>query len=198
MKRILTLTTAALLLLGTAAIAQPGQCGKHCQADRGMGKGMAPGAGMHQGMGMRGHGRMMDAGPGHILRMAEELKLTDQQKEKIQSMLTSFQVEQIDRQAELKKAQVRMADLRRNDKAADTEVMAAIDEIASLRANMQKMQYRHHQSIKAVLTDKQQEQLKTMRMERMHRFWDDDEDDDMGSPEPPEAPRAPRGPHGSN
>lgn len=192
MKRVFTLTAAALLLMGTIAMAGPGQCGKNCQSDCGMGKGM--GQGMGQGMGMRGHGRMMQGdGFGRILMMAEELQLTDQQKEKIQAMMTSFKIERIDRQAEIKKARVRMADLRRNDKAAETEVMAAIDEIARLRADMQKMQYRHQQSIRSVLTDKQQDQLKTMRTQRMHRFWDDDDNEDEDGPASPRAPRGPRG-----
>lgn len=200
MKRVLALTTAALLV-ATVAIASPGKCGKSCRMSGEMGKGM----GMHEGM--RGPGMMMHgdgAGMGHILMMAEELQLTDQQKEKFQALRTAHQMERIDREAELKKARVRMGDLRRNDNAAEADVMAAIDEMARLRADMQKMQYRHHQAFRAILTDKQQQQLKEMRLERMHRNWDfdddddDDEDDDGDTPEPPRAPRAPRPPRGGN
>ncbi len=197
MKRLLALTIA-LLLVATAAMAGPGNCGKSCQMSGEMGKGM----GMHQGM--RGQGMMMrgdGAGMGHLLMMAEELQLTDQQKEKIHALMTAHQMERIDRQAELKKARVRMADLRRNDNAVEADVMAAIDEMAKLRAEMQKMQYRHHQAVRTILTDKQQEQLKGMRFERMHRNWgwdDDDDDDDDDTPEPPRAPRAPRSPRGGS
>ncbi len=203
MKKTLFLIGALILVAGMVAYAGPGKCGKNCQANCEMGKGMGPGngPGMGHGMGMRGHrGMERGEGIGRLLMMADELQLTDQQKEKIQTLVSSFRLEQIDRRAAIQKAQVKMADLRRNDKASESEVMAAIDEMAKLRADMAKMQYRHHQSVRAVLTDKQQEQLKTMRFERMHRNWDDDEDDDdedghdMPTPTPPQAPR---GPHGS-
>lgn len=201
MKKTLLLIGALILVAGMVAYAGPGKCGKNCQANCEMGKGMGPGngqgmgQGMGRGMGMRGHrGMERGDGIGRLMMMADELQLTDQQKEKIHTLISSFRLEQIDRRAAMQKAQVKMADLRRNDKASEAEVMAGIDEMAKLRADMAKMQYRHHQSVRAVLTDKQQEQLKTMRMDRMHRNWDDDEDDDDDMPTPPQAPR---GPHGS-
>jgi Spy/CpxP family protein refolding chaperone len=202
MKKTLLLIGALILVAGMVAYAGPGGYGRNCQANCEMGKGMGPGngqgmgQGMGRGMGMRGHrGMERGDGIGRLMMMADELQLTDQQKEKIHTLMSSFRLEQIDRRAAMQKAQVKMADLRRNDKASEAEVMAGIDEMAKLRADMAKMQYRHQKAVHAVLTDKQQEQLKTMRMDRMHRNWDDDEDDEED--DMPTPPQAPRGPHGS-
>jgi Spy/CpxP family protein refolding chaperone len=191
MKRILTLTTAALLLLGTAAIAQPGD-GPHAgrPGRMAMKHRMGMERRMHQGM-------MHRDGAGHLLMMAEELKLTDQQIDKLETMMSDFRSQQIDRQAAVKKARLRLSDLQRKDNSAETDVLRAIDEHARLRADIAKARYQHMRTMHNVLTTEQQAELKEMRFERMHRFWDDDDDEDEfeapEAPEPSEAPRAPRG-----
>lgn len=224
MKKALLLTTALLLLIGVAVYAGPGKCGKNCQANcemsagpgmgQQMGHGMAPRA--KAGRGMRGHG-MMQRGDGaqRLLMLADKLELTDAQKTKIQDMMTSFRLEQIDRRAAMQKAQVRMADLRHNEKATEAQIFAAMDELAKLRLDMQKAQYRHREAMQNVLTDKQKTQLKEMRQDRMQGmgrmpgmgrmgdmqgYWEGEDDfdmddlDDLDSPEPPDAPEAPVAP----
>jgi Spy/CpxP family protein refolding chaperone len=134
MKKTLLLIGALILVAGMVAYAGPGGYGRNCQANCEMGKGMGPGngqgmgQGMGRGMGMRGHrGMERGDGIGRLMMMADELQLTDQQKEKIHTLMSSFRLEQIDRRAAMQKAQVKMADLRRNDKASEAEVMAGID-----------------------------------------------------------------------
>ena len=213
MKKALLLTTALLLLVGVVVYAGPGDCGRNCQANcemgAGMGQGMGAGMAPHAkaGHGMRGPGKMgRGDGAQHLLMLADKLELTDAQKTKIQDMMTSFRLEQIDRRAAMQKAQVKMGDLRRNDKATESQIFAAMDELAKLRLDMQKAQYRHRTAIQNVLTDKQKADLKEMRMDRMqgmgrmpgmgrmggmHPFWGvdddegDDEDDAQGTPAPP-------------
>lgn len=214
MKKTLLFTTALLLLIGVAVYAGPGGYGKNCQANCEMGAGPGMGAGQGMGMGhgmaprakagrgMRGHG-MMQRGDGaqRLLMLADKLELTEAQQFKIQEMMTTFRLEQIDRRATLQKAQVKMSDLRRNDKATESQIFAAMDELARLRLDIQKAQYRHREAMQNVLTDKQKADLKELRMDRMqgmrgmpgmgrmggmHGYWqgDDEDDDAEGTPAP--------------
>jgi Spy/CpxP family protein refolding chaperone len=145
--------------------------------------GGGPGCGMHQGM--RGRGGLGDGmGVQMILRHADDIKLTDEQKDKLEGMIADFKTESIDARAALEKARVELGDLMRRD-AAESDVMSGIDKVARLRADMQKMRYRHHQQVKGVLTDEQVQQLKDLRRDfgkRMFQRWNDD--DDNGSPGP--------------
>ena len=184
----------AALLVGILVLALVGvgmtqtQMGKADAPRGGDGPGFGPGRcmmgggagwGMHQGMrmGMRG-GMHEGMGIQMILRHADDLKLTDQQKDKLQGMITTFQTESIDARANLEKAQVTLRDAMRRD-AAESEVLSDIDQVAKLRGEMQKMQYRHHEQAKGVLTADQVKQLKDLRQnwgKRMFQNWQKDND----------------------
>lgn len=165
MKRLIVLTTTLIIGLALVASAQPGRCGNAFKHD---GPGMdcakmCGGASMMPGR----DGRMAD-GPGlqQILEMADKLELTDAQREKLKQMHETFQLEQIDRHANLRKAEVKLGALMGDDKASSTAVNKAIDDVSTLKADIAKMRFRHRTEMRSVLTDKQQQMLKELRTER--------------------------------
>ncbi|MCX6826387.1 MAG: hypothetical protein NTV06_03835 [candidate division Zixibacteria bacterium] len=166
MKRNLILISAIILLLAPLAIADSGQCMK-----MGMGKGM--------GMGM-GCGMMDDCcmRPGMLLKMADEIGLDANQKTRISKLQDDFAMAQIDRKAELEKAELKLHQLMRND-ATDKDVMATMDRVGQLKTEMQKMRFQHMRQIKAILTADQLKKLKEM-MPKMGSCNDDDEEDMPG------------------
>jgi Spy/CpxP family protein refolding chaperone len=164
----------------------------------GMGAGMNCAPMAHEGghmmpcKGMRGRGGMggpgMGMGIGMILRNAEKLELTDDQRTKLEEMQTDFQLLAIDQRAKIEKAAVQMRGLMRDDKAAATSVDAQIDQMAKLRAEMAKMTYHHMADARAVLTDKQRETLKQTMGSRRGMRGDVDDDDQPGDMDAPEGP----------
>ncbi len=165
MKRQLTVAVFTAALLSPMALsAQPGP---------GMGQGMGPGMGhghpgcamscnhgpMKRGKAMGMRGRM----GGMRMEMAAKLELTDDQKEKMQKMREDFQMLMIDQQAKVRKAQLQLRQLQRDDKASTSAVEAQIDAVAKVRAESAKMRYRHHAEMQSILTDKQKQMLKEMR-----------------------------------
>ena len=191
MKKAVVVTSILVLALASVGLAQPRRGGDCSQGHGGKGKGQ------HHKMGFGQRGGGMHAGMGiqMILRHGDALKLTDQQEEKLEGMIGDFQIERIDVEANLKKAQVELHELMRNE-APESDVMAGIDRVTKLRGDMQKMQYRHHQQAKAVLTDAQVEQLEDLREERGRRWfkgWDDNDDDDDDSRGPGNGQRGGRG-----
>ena len=122
--------------------------------------------GHHFGQRFKGrHGNFGDGRFGQgmfsLLRHAEMLELTDKQIEKIKEMKYNFNLERIDREAEIEKAQLKLNKMMR-DEASESTIFAAIDENSSLRAEMRKMQYKHHEDIKNLLTDEQKEKIKEL------------------------------------
>ncbi|MEW6411774.1 MAG: hypothetical protein AB1483_04780 [Candidatus Zixiibacteriota bacterium] len=155
MKKLLVLTLI-LALAAPVAMAQPGQGGGDCD-----GPGFGP-QGMHRGMGK--HMGQHDGMPGlrAILAHADELKLTDEQQDKLEKMMTTFQTERVDKKAALEKAEINLRALMRDD-ADQGQIFAAIDQVAKLKADMKKMHYTHFQQAKGVLTAEQVDQLKQFR-----------------------------------
>lgn len=159
MKKALIISIATLLMLAPVTFADPG-------SGHGMGRGRGHGNGHSMGMGMMGMGMgMRTPGIEMILRHADDINLTDEQKTKLESMRAEMQIERIDQKAELDKARVRSHTLMKGD-APEAEVLRAIDEVTRLEGEMKKMMYSHHQAVKAVLTDTQVDQLKELRAER--------------------------------
>jgi Spy/CpxP family protein refolding chaperone len=139
----------------------------------GPGGGGGPMAGMnHPGMGGRGCG--MGRGPmaggdrmAMVMAMADKLDLTDAQKAQFEKLRTDFQLAQVDRRAELQKAEIKLRSLMRDDKTAEAEVLRGIDEVAKLKTDMAKARFTHMRQMRGVLTDKQLETLKTLRHDQM-------------------------------
>ncbi len=164
MRKALTITLALVLVMPALIAAQPGPHGSR-QAPGMCGPGHPP-------MGMHG------AGPeqcgdglriGMLLKLGDEINLTDAQRESLEKMQVEFRMQQIDLKAEVEKAAVRLRVLMRDDRAAETEVMRAIDEVARLKADKHKMQYTHRKQIRGLLTDQQIDKLKDLRKERREK-----------------------------
>lgn len=143
-----------------------------------------PGGGQMMGMGMnrpgmggsgRGMRRRMPFGGDRmamIMGMADKLELTDAQKAQFEKLRTDFQLSQVDRRADLEKAQIRLRELMRNDKSAEADVLKGIDEAARIRTEMAKSRFSHMRQMHSVLTEKQLETLKTLRRDRMQSRMD--------------------------
>jgi len=160
----MSFTLAALLVASSVSWAQSGpHGGGHwdrpgwCHPDK-------PGSG--RCMGMR------DGMPGvqMILAAADDIKLTDEQKVRLEKMLVDFQLAKVDQRAKVKKAGIRLRALKRDKSANENEVMAAIDEVARMKADLHKMRYRHQRGIHNLLTDDQIDKLKELRKVRMKKF----------------------------
>jgi Spy/CpxP family protein refolding chaperone len=168
MRKTLTTGLALALLIPALAFAQPGPQGGgpgNCDMTGPHGRMGDPGQ-CTMGHGMMGQGKMMQ-GPGirQILMHADDINLTDEQKDRLETLADDFQLQRIDKQAELKKARLKLQSLMR-DEAADADVMRAIDDLSRLQGEMHKMQYRHHQDVRSVLTEEQIQQLKELRSQR--------------------------------
>jgi len=167
MKKGILILAAAVLLLPLAALAQPAPGdGPFCPQGRGMGWG--PGQFCQPGyrpMGFGYRGLLGDGEPGigRLLWVADEIGLTEQQRDQLKTMQLEFRTQQIDREAELEKAQVQLRVLTADKNAAEAEVLRKIDDVSRLRSEMHKMRYTHRKQIRAVLTDEQVEKLWQLR-----------------------------------
>jgi hypothetical protein len=193
MKKTTLIAVAVVAMLASMTLAQPGPF-RQRQCPMGDGPRMSKQfgrmnrGGMHQQKGM--------SGIQMILNMEDELALSPEQKTKLEKMKTDFSMERIDRRAALEKAQVKLRDLMHNDKASETNVNMAIDEVSRLKADLQKMQLNHRKQVQATLNEDQLNKLKEMRQEhrkemrgqrqfkdaqqkfkQMRRGQDDDDDD---------------------
>ena len=167
---------------GNGACMMPGGGGPGMQCDWGgrgpghrapMGKGMRGG-----GMGMRGMGSGM--GVQMLLWNAEEIGLTDDQVARLTQMRTDHQMERVDRDAALEKARIKMRNLMMDENASESSVLAGIDEVSRLEADLKKMRYSHFSAVRNVLTADQKTKLKELRQDRMQQWrdrWDDDDND---------------------
>jgi len=145
------------------------RCGKHG------GQGMM-GCGKHggQGMmecGMRGHGRMGrdmgDCGGGAgLAQFRKELDLSNDQVERLEQLKLNHRMNMIGARADVERAELRLKELLRKDDASTQEVGQAIDQVAQLRAGIQKQCYSQRQECLSVLTDAQKEKLRQLREER--------------------------------
>jgi len=189
MKKALIISLAALLII-PAAWAQRGYGARDCTgpwAPQAPGAAMAPHAPMAGHQGMRGrHGKQGMRGQRGmaLMRLAEQLELTDAQIDKLRAMREDHQLAMVDARADVKKAQIRLRTLRRDEAAGEQEMMQAIDAAASVRAQIQKMQYRHKESCRAILTEAQRDMLETLRKDgagkwhQMRQNWQDRPDSD--------------------
>ena len=106
------------------------------------------------------------AGIERILMAADEIGLSEQQRDQLKKMQLDFRMQMIDREADLKKAEVQLRSLMMDKNAPEAEVDRAIDNAARFRADVQKLKYSHHKQMRAVLTDEQFQKLQKLRQER--------------------------------
>jgi Spy/CpxP family protein refolding chaperone len=175
MKRLMMTVIAVALLAPLTLMAQDappdkpfGGKGHGQMMGQGHGQMMGQGHGNPHGgdcgsMGERRGMKRRGGGIRHLLMMADKIGLTDEQRDQLKSMQTEFQLDRIDRKAELQKATLKLRNLKRDPDASEGDVMGAIDEVSRLKAEMQKAGYKHHKLVKSVLTDEQTEKLKELR-----------------------------------
>jgi Spy/CpxP family protein refolding chaperone len=134
-----------------------------------------------------------------VSKARQELNLSDEQVAKLKQMHHEFRLAQVDRKAEIEKAQIHLNRLRMDRTVSENEVMDAIDDLAQSRAEQSKAQYRFRIQMRAALTPEQLEKwdglMKEHRQEMRHDFrkrwpgglglfndddddWDDADDDE--------------------
>jgi Spy/CpxP family protein refolding chaperone len=155
MKKALIISLVLAFVLTGVVAAQPGHGQKKCcdkphhgmKADR-----------KHDGFGIK-----------KLMRVADEINLSDDQKEKLKSMTTEFQLEKVELEAEIKKSSIILKDLMHDDNSSEQDVFQAIDKVTAVKGDMRKMKYRHRKAIGDVLSDEQKDKLKTLRKEHMEK-----------------------------
>ena len=152
-------TTLMLTLLAGVALAQRGGPGCEPWADH---------FGSHSRMTDRfdGHQRGLAGRAGgfrHILRFADEINLSEEQRTMLEELGYDFRLEQIDRRAEVKKAEVGLRALIRNEDTEEREVFDAIDRLSALKADLQKSRYTYQKQVKEILTEEQLDKLRELR-----------------------------------
>ena len=135
----------------------PGGKGKFVERER-----FIYGNGRHGGYGMRGFRN--HAGIERILRMAEDLELTEEQQKKLKEMQFDFRMAQIESRAEVEKAEAFVMKLT-HDEAPEYEVLEAIDKASKLKGDIRKLQFQHQMSVKSALSEKQWDKLMSCRVD---------------------------------
>lgn len=190
----LGLAIAALLTVGAASAQGPGGL---------PGPGAGPGFADHRppmerAMGMRGeHGRWWN-NPSVV----EKLKLTDDQRKAMDTILQQHREKLIDLRASLEKAELAMEPMMREDQPNEAAAMAQIDKVAQARAELEKANARFLFALRAKLTPEQWKQVQEFRAshggmnrEDMRRDWGRDgrQHRRMTPPAPPPPPPGPQG-----
>ncbi len=159
-----------VLLISASIMAQPHMMGERdCDAPRPpRHEGMCAQSCDGHGMGMKGkHGQapMMRI----ALRFADEIGLTDEQREQIEKARFKHKMSMIDLKADVARAKLQVKALTRDDDANEVEVMRAIDQVAKAKAEMAKMKYKNRKKMKSILTDQQRAKLTELRKERQSK-----------------------------
>lgn len=93
-----------------------------------------------------------------------DLKVTDDQLHKIQSLINSFEERMIDLRSQMSKHRLQMRNLFQNKENVDlNQLRRALDEAAKFRTEMTIQRFQLRQEINSVLTPEQKEALKKMQ-----------------------------------
>ncbi|MFH1374047.1 MAG: Spy/CpxP family protein refolding chaperone [bacterium] len=157
MKKTLILTLV-LAMVASTAWSQRGRTGKG-RPDAPMPAGQQQGW-FDQGPGMAGH-----EGMGGLLMLADELGLNDTQREKIKALTLENRMEMVDLQAAVKKSGLKVKALMQGD-APETEVIRAIERASQAKMEVAKAKYLHHQAMKDILTEEQQDKMMKLHQKR--------------------------------
>jgi periplasmic protein CpxP/Spy len=173
----------ALMTSGMAVAQGPG-------GGPGMGPGGRPGFGDHKppferAFGPEGREMQWWNNP----RIAERLKLTDDQRKSMDGILQEHKMTLVDLHANLEKAELEMQPLMKADQPNENAILAQIDKVAQARAELEKANARFLLALRAKLTPDQWKQVQEFR-ENGHG-WGHDERDGHGMDR-----RGPGGPGG--
>jgi len=150
----LVIAVAGVLLAGAMASAQ----------GPGGGPGAGPGFGnrrppMEQAFGSAGGGKGWWNNP----RIAEQLKLTDDQKKAMDAIMLEHREKLIDLRANLEKAELAMEPLMSADQPNDAAIVAQIDKVVQARGDLERANARFLLAIRDKLTVDQWKQLQASR-----------------------------------
>lgn len=173
---ILSITIVIVLIAGSTVVAQGPE-----EAGRGVGS---------QFSGRRGDG-MMGGGPGHmmgrggrmggimgrgtkgrrggmgmIFHLADELDLSESQREELSEIFTSHRKEVIRQKAEIELEKVDLHKLMRQEEPNLDEVESQIRNIANMQATIKFSQFEVRVNVRNVLTEEQKTALKKIRQDR--------------------------------
>jgi protein CpxP len=96
-------------------------------------------------------------------KIAEELKLTDEQKKAFDATLLEHRETLIDLRGNVEKAELAMEPLIRDDQPNEGKILAQIDKVAQARAELEKANARYLLAIRAKLTPEQWKQVQAFR-----------------------------------
>jgi Spy/CpxP family protein refolding chaperone len=102
-------------------------------------------------------------------RMAEQLKLTDEQRKAMDGIFYAHREKLVDLHANLEKAELAMEPLMSADQPNETAVSAQIDKVVAARADLERANSRFLLAIRMKLTPDQWKQLREMRTRFMER-----------------------------
>jgi protein CpxP len=136
-------------------------------------------------------------------KVAEKLKLTDDQRKAMDVIFQQHREKLVDLRGNVEKAEIEMEPLVKADQPNESAVLAQIDRVAQARAELEKANARFLFELRAKLTPDQWKQVQEFRQNRqgMRRDWgnggrgpggDDrrrDGDKDKGAPPPPPGPQ---------
>ena len=142
------------------------------------GMAVAQGPGVGQGFGDRRPPmeRMLGAGGQHGRwwnnpTMIEKLKLTDDQRKAMDSIMLEHREKLIDLRANLDKAELVLQPMMQDDQPNETNILAQIDKVAQARADLEKANARFLLALRGKLSPDQWKQLQQIRADRMDRGW---------------------------
>lgn len=150
---------AALSLAGSALAQEPGDLpgpGPQGGPDHQFGEHRPPFERAFAGPGMRGRWW-------NNPKVAEQLKLTDEQKKAFDDILLQHRTTLIDLRGNVEKAELAMEPLIRNDQPNEAKILAQIDKVAQARAELEKANARFLLAIRSKLTPEQWKLMEAFR-----------------------------------
>lgn len=128
-------------------------------------------------------------------KIAEKLKLTDDQRKAMDEIFQQHREKLVDLHANVEKAEIAMEPLVKADQPNESAVLAQIDKVAQARAELEKANARFLFQLRAKLTPEQWKQVQEFRQNRegmreMHRHIEGRRDEGgMPAPPPPPGPQ---------
>ncbi len=103
--------------------------------------------------------------------MVEKLKLTDDQRKAMDSIMLTHREKLIDLRANLDKAELVLQPMMQEDQPNEANILGQIDKVAQARADLEKANARFLLAIRGKLTPDQWKQLQQIRADHMQRGW---------------------------
>jgi Spy/CpxP family protein refolding chaperone len=124
-----------------------------------------------QGYGRRGGGPGGPGGPGHgMARLADELDLSEEQREQVRGILKSYHEGELGETMEaMREAREGLRDVVHDSSATEDQVREAVAPIATLEEKLALLQHQVSLEIDAVLTEEQRAKAAELREQRPER-----------------------------